>query len=244
MQNQPVYVSNAPNVVVVQNPSADPMDRSNYAGDFSYSRGNSDCTLCGRSEIPNTDGEKFTVCCMSKGITGHIFEQEHPDLVIKTMDIGEISPMPTTDETCTCYYCFCCECACIMPNHDLCITDDTCLTTRTRDECNIGEADSCLKCSSTWRSCDFQRPDHCVQENCACRCDLLCCMQYKMEYTKGGGDCSCCKGQSKRLCCVQKYAIPTDEDVPCGLGCCGIICCGGKAKEQEPEGNTVVVVQN
>jgi hypothetical protein len=244
MQN-PIYMQQAPTtVVVIEQPSANLMDRSNYAGDATLSRGIADCTCCGRQALPNSD-EKFTVCCMYKGIDGCCFEQEHPDLVIKAMDIGEISPMPTQDETTTCCYCCCSEYACIMPNHDLCINDDQCCKSINRSECNIGEAEACYKITCTYKKCDFQRNDHCIGKHNTGRLDLLCCCQYKYEEGDFGEHCTCCKGQSKCLCCVRKFAFPTDDDVPCGIGCCGIMCCGGQAKQKEPEagnGNVVVVV--
>jgi hypothetical protein len=241
----PVYVQGAPQtVVVVEQPSANSMDRSNYAGDFTYTRGKFDVTYCGRQEIPGSE-EKFTVCCMVKQQDAMCFEQEHPDLVIKKMDIGEISPMPTQDETTTCCYCCCQECACIMPNHDLYINDGACLCMHSRGECNIGEAEACCKGSKNIAECDFQRTKNCVIYSEQQRFDLLCCTQCKTDDSCDGTCHTCCKGQVKCLCCVRKFALPTDDDVPFGIGCLGVMCCGGQAKQPEqPQGNTVVVVQN
>ena len=241
---QPVYVSGQPTVVVVNQTTAQGMDRSDYAGDFTMARYQNDCTLCGRQKIPDNDNDTYQVCVMQKGSNACCFTMEHPDIVVKAMDIGEISPMPRQDETTVCCYCCCQSFECIMPDHDLCIKDSACLCQHTRSECNVGEADSCLKCNGTGAVCDYQRKDHCALCASSSRQDLLCLCQAKSEDSCDGTCHTCCKGQEKCLCIVKRFAFPPDDDVPLGLGCCGIMCCGGQDTTPKTEQQTVVVVQN
>ena len=228
---QPTYVQGQPTVVVVQQTAPNQMNRDNYAGDFTLSRSQNDCTFCGRPKLPDSD-DSFQVCLMNKGSSACCFTMEHPDLVIKAIDIGEISPMPKEDEYTVCCYCCCYVVGCMMPNHDLCIKDSSCLCQHSRGECNVGEADSCLKCTSTNSCCDWQRAENCACLSAQYRMDVCCLCQ-----SKGSDSCdatchTCCKGQQKTLCLVSRFAFPPDDDVPCGLKCCNVGC-GGQVPDDQ-----------
>jgi hypothetical protein len=242
MSYAPQSVGN-PTVIVVEQPSAITMDRSNYAGDFTLSRSQVDCTQCGKQRLEN--GENFLVCNFNKCSSATCFWQEHPDMIIKAMDIGEISPIPRQEKTTTVCYCCCYQLACMGPNHDLFIEDSSCLCMKGRSECNVGEAEAMYKCNGTSACCDFQKPEVGTLSRCAGRQDLGCMCQRKFDSSCDFTCHSICKGQTKNVCMVTKYALPTDDDVPCGIGCFGIMCCGGQpVEEEQPQENTVVVVQN
>jgi len=235
-------MSYAPNtVVVVQETAPQLMDRSDYAGSFTMYRSQADVTLCGKQRLEH-NGEDLLICEMIKGNRACCFCGEHPDLVVRKMDVGEISDVPSQEKTWVLCYCCCDQTACMGPNHDLFIDESQCFCINNKSECNIGEAEACMKCNFTSATCDFQRPDVgvCYQETS--RQDILCMCQRKVDYSCDCTCHTCCKGQNKYICCVRKFAFPPDEDVPCGLGCCNIMCCGGQQEPPQPEGNTTVVV--
>lgn len=229
-------------VVVVQQPSPETMDRSNYAGDFTLARFQIDSTSCGKQKLDH-NGEDFLVYKMASNKFACCFWQEHPDLVIKSLDIGEISPMPPREKTWVCCYCCCLEQSFIGPNHDLRIAEDECLCYKERYECNVGEAEAMNKINGTWMCCDFQKPDHATCCQCNTRKDTQCMFQEKSECSCDWTCHTCCKGQSKLFCCVNRFALPCDDDVPLGCGCCGFMLCGGESpSEEQPQGQTTVVV--
>jgi len=93
---------------------------------------------------------------------------------------------------------------------------------------------ACLKSAGNTKcyQCEFD-------ETCLCTQDLtqlnLCwCLALESKSVMRVPDCSgsCMYGKAQDFCMYSKFACPCNEEVPCELGLCGIMCCSKKASIQ------------
>lgn len=109
--------------------------------------------------------------------------------------------------------CQCCQCTNEDDNHHACCDGDQtakCISLRNK------EGD--LQCVNLMENGYF----------CCCSkvvCSYGCC-------DPCGAPESCVKGQTQVFCIHQRCALPTDDDVPFEIACCGFTCAGGPAPRE------------
>ncbi|KAJ1454096.1 hypothetical protein M885DRAFT_604899 [Pelagophyceae sp. CCMP2097] len=72
--------------------------------------------------------------------------------------------------------------------------------------CEAWDEKCCLKADTT---------------NCCWRCDVA---SYRACHCSGCGPCSLIYARSQAGCIYARYALPTTDDAPCEIGCCGVFC--------------------